>query len=162
MLISIMNGCRATLPLLALVCFLSEGLSLAEAVDRPPNVVLILADDLGYGDVQCYNRESRIPTPNLNQLAKEGMRFTDAHSPCTVCTPTRYSLMTGQMAFRITRGGTVFTGAGGPSLIKPERLTLPEMLRDAGYATACFGKWHIGLTFRDKDGIAIHSGASKA
>ncbi|MEM6473511.1 MAG: arylsulfatase, partial [Planctomycetota bacterium] len=129
---------------------------------RPPNVVLILADDLGYGDVQCYNRESRIPTPSLNQLAKEGMRFTDAHSPCTACTPTRYSLMTGQMAFRITRGGTVFTGAGGPSLIKPERLTLPEMLRDAGYATACFGKWHIGLTFRDKDGIAIHSGASKA
>jgi arylsulfatase A-like enzyme len=121
-----------------------------------PNILLILADDLGYGDVQCYNSESRIPTPNLNQLAKEGMRFTDAHSPCTVCTPTRYSLMTGQMAFRVPNGGRVFTGAGGPSLIAPDRLTLPRMLRDHGYSTACVGKWHIGLTFYDSVGKPIH------
>jgi arylsulfatase A-like enzyme len=90
------------------------------------------------------------------------MRFTDAHSPCTVCTPTRYSLMTGQMAFRVPRGGTVFTGAGGPSLIAPQRLTLPRMLRDAGYKTACFGKWHVGLTFYDKDGNPIHRGGLEA
>ncbi len=125
--------------------------------DRP-NIVLILADDLGYGDVGCYNPESRIPTPNIDRLAEQGMRFTDAHSPCTVCTPTRYSLLTGQMAFRIPRGGTVFTGAGGPSLITPNRLTLPMMLREKGYSTACVGKWHVGLTFFDKDGKPIHRG----
>ena len=127
-----------------------------------PNIVFILADDLGYGDLQCYNPESRIPTPSLNQLAKEGMRFTDAHSPCTVCTPTRYSLMTGQMAFRTPGGGRVFTGAGGPSLITPDRLTLPKLLQQKGYATACFGKWHIGMSFFDNDGNAIHSGGAKA
>ena len=97
-------------------------------LDQPsrPNILLILADDLGYGDVGCYNPDSRIPTPNLDQLAVEGMRFTDAHSPCTVCTPTRYSLMTGQMAFRVPNGGSVFTGAGGPSLISSDRMTLPK------------------------------------
>lgn len=122
-----------------------------------PNILLILADDLGYGDLTCYHPASKIPTPNIDRLASEGVRFTDAHSPCTVCTPTRYSLMTGQMGFRIPRGGTVFTGAGGPSLIAPERLTLPEMLREKMYATACIGKWHIGLTYRDKQGHAIDS-----
>ncbi len=127
-----------------------------------PNIVFVLADDLGYGDVGCYNSESRIPTPNLDRLATQGMRFTDAHSPCTVCTPTRYSLMTGQMAFRVPRGGTVFTGAGGPSLIAPDRLTLPQMLRDNGYTTACIGKWHIGMTFYDADGKPIHKGGLDA
>ncbi len=86
------------------------------------------------------------------------MRFTDAHSPCTVCTPTRYSLMTGQMAFRVPGGGRVFTGAGGPSLIAPDRMTLPKMLREQGYTTACIGKWHIGLTFYDKSDKPIHNG----
>ena len=123
-----------------------------------PNVLLILADDLGYGDVGCYNPESRIPTPNLDQLAREGMRFTDAHSPCTVCTPTRYSLLTGQMAFRIPNGGRVFTGTGGPSLVTSDRMTLPKMLREQGYSTACFGKWHIGLTFYDQDGQPLFKG----
>ncbi|MCA9081165.1 MAG: arylsulfatase [Planctomycetaceae bacterium] len=121
-----------------------------------PNILLILADDLGYGDVRCYNDQSRAATPHLDQLAQAGMRFTDAHSPATVCTPSRYSLMTGQMAFRVPRGGTVFTGVGGPSLIAPERLTLPEMLKAKGYATACVGKWHVGLTCRDTDGQPIH------
>ncbi|TWU35801.1 Arylsulfatase [Novipirellula aureliae] len=130
----------------------------AVRADTPPNIVVILADDLGYGDLQCYNEQSRIPTPNLNKLASQGMRFTDAHSPCTVCTPTRYSLMTGQMAFRTPLGGRVFSGAGGPSLIEPGQLTLPQMLRDQGYATACFGKWHIGLTFYDAEGQPIHDG----
>lgn len=135
--------------------------SQASGSDRP-NIVLILADDLGYGDLQCYNPESRVPTPNLNRLATQGMRFTDAHSPCTVCTPTRYSLMTGQMAFRIPRGGTVFTGAGGPSLIADSRLTLPEMLSAKGYTTACFGKWHVGMTFYDFDGDPINKGGLDA
>jgi len=129
---------------------------------RLPNILLILADDLGYGDVGCYNPESKVPTPNLDRLAAQGMRFTDAHSPCTVCTPTRYSVMTGQMAFRVPRGGTVFTGAGGPSLIAPERLTLPEMLKQKGYAAAAVGKWHIGLTFYDHEGKPIHKGGLAA
>jgi arylsulfatase A len=123
-----------------------------------PNVLLILADDLGYGDVRCYNDQSKVSTPHIDRLAREGMRFTDAHSPATVCTPTRYSLMTGQMAFRVPNGGTVFQGVGGPSLIAPGRLTLPAMLKQQGYATAAVGKWHVGLTFRDKSGEAIHSG----
>ncbi|MFZ9746523.1 MAG: sulfatase family protein [Opitutaceae bacterium] len=124
----------------------------------PPNILLILADDLGYGDVRCYNDQAKVATPQLDRLAREGMRFTDAHSPATVCTPTRYSLMTGQMAFRVPNGGTVFQGAGGPSLIAPGRLTLPAMLRQQGYATAAVGKWHVGLTFRDHAGKPIHSG----
>ncbi|MDP6468818.1 MAG: arylsulfatase [Pirellulaceae bacterium] len=131
------------------------------AAERP-NIVLILADDLGYGDVACFNPESNIATPNLDRLATQGMRFTDAHSPCTVCTPTRYSLMTGQMAFRVPRGGSVFTGAGGPSLIQAGRLTLPEMLRGKGYTTACFGKWHVGMTFYDQQGEPIHQGGLAA
>lgn len=130
------------------------------AAERP-NVLLILADDLGYGDVRCYNEQSKVPTPNIDKLALEGMRFTDAHSPATVCTPSRYSLMTGQMAFRVPNGGTVFQGAGGPSLITPGRLTLPAMLKKQGYATAAVGKWHVGLTFRDALGEAIHQGAKE-
>jgi arylsulfatase A-like enzyme len=125
---------------------------------QKPNILLILADDLGYGDVRCYNDQSKVATPHLDRLAREGMRFTDAHSPATVCTPTRYSLMTGQMAFRVPNGGTVFQGAGGPSLIAPGRLTLPAMLRKQGYSTAAVGKWHVGLTFRDQAGEPIHSG----
>ena len=120
-----------------------------------PNIVLILADDLGYGDVGCYNDESNVPTPNLDRLAASGLRFTDAHSPSTVCTPTRYSLLTGRMAFRTGFEG-VFTGAGGPCLIEASRLTLPGMLRDAGYTTACVGKWHIGMTLLDSSGAPIH------
>ncbi|MEI8382090.1 MAG: arylsulfatase [Planctomycetota bacterium] len=139
--------------LLAIPLLLTGSLLAADATR--PNILLILADDLGYGDVGCYNDQSKVPTPHIDRLAREGLRFTDAHSPCTVCTPTRYSLMTGQMAFRVPNGGTVFTGVGGPSLIAPGRLTLPGMLRGSGYATACVGKWHVGLTFFDKDGQPV-------
>ena len=120
-----------------------------------PNIILILADDLGYGDVACYNSESKVPTPNLDALAKQGISFTDAHAPATVCTPSRYSVLTGRMAFRTGMRG-VFTGAGGPCLIEEGRLTLPGMLRERGYATACFGKWHVGLSVPDKDGNPIN------
>ena len=145
--------------LLIALLLVSSSIARSAIATTKPNIVIILADDLGYGDLQCYNKQSRIPTPRLNQLASEGMRFTDAHSPCTVCTPTRYSLMTGQMAFRIPNGGRVFSGAGGPSLIEAGRLTLPQLLREQGYSTACFGKWHIGLTFYDADGQPIHDGS---
>lgn len=145
---------------LALLIFLTSLFTLAysnssaEASSRP-NILLILADDLGYGDLACYNPESKIPTPQLDKLALQGMRFTDAHSPATVCTPTRYSLMTGELCFR-TGNSPVFTGVGGPCLIRDDQLTLPEMLKEAGYATAMFGKWHIGLTFYDKQGQPIN------
>ncbi len=119
-----------------------------------PNILFILVDDLGYGDVACYNPESRIPTPNIDQMAAEGVMFTDAHSPSTVCTPTRYSILTGRMAFR-TGMRSVFSGAGGPCLIEEGRLTLPEMLRKQGYFTAGVGKWHIGMTFYNDSGAVI-------
>jgi arylsulfatase A len=128
----------------------------AKAALRRPNILFILADDLGYGDVACYNSVSKIPTPNLDRLARESMRFTDAHSPATVCTPSRYSIMTGRMCFRTGYRG-VFVGVGGPSLIEQGRLTLPEMLRGQGYATACVGKWHIGMTFLTKDGSPAYA-----
>ena len=134
------------------------GLARGKSTSRQrPNIVLILADDLGYGDVGCYNPQSKVPTPNLDRLATQGMRFTDAHSPSTVCTPTRYSLLTGRMAFRTGMRG-VFTGVGGPCMIEKDRLTLPQMLRQKGYTTACFGKWHIGMTFFDKAGKPIRKG----
>jgi arylsulfatase A-like enzyme len=134
----------------------------AAPAGRNPNILLILADDLGYGDVRCYNDQAKVATPHLDRLAGEGMRFTDAHSPATVCTPTRYSLMTGQMAFRVSNGGTVFAGIGGPSLIAPGRLTLPAILRANGYATACVGKWHVGMTFFDKAGEPVRGGGVEA
>ena len=127
------------------------------AKPEPPNIVVILADDLGYGDVGCYNPESKVPTPNIDRLAAEGMRFTDSHAPSTVCTPSRYSLLTGRMTFRIPYR-SVFEGVGGPCLIKENQLTLPQMLRNQGYFTALTGKWHVGLSFFDKDGKHITSG----
>ena len=127
---------------------------------KKPNIVFVLADDLGYGDVACYNPDSKVPTPNLDKLASEGMKFTDAHSPSTVCTPTRYSILTGRMAFR-TGMKWVFSGVRGPCLIDKDRLTLPQMLRKKGYVTACFGKWHVGMTFFDKDGNRIRDGGIK-
>jgi arylsulfatase A-like enzyme len=130
----------------------------ATGVSRPmPNILFILADDLGYGDVRCYNDQSKVPTPNIDRLAGGGMRFTDAHSPSTVCTPSRYSLLTGKMAFRINYR-SVFEGVGGPCLIREDQLTLPQMLRNQGYATAMTGKWHVGLSFFDKDGQRITRG----
>ncbi len=126
-----------------------------------PNILFILADDLGYGDVKCYNPESKVPTPHLDRLAREGMLFTDAHSPSTVCTPTRYSYLTGRMAFRLNYRG-VFTGVGGPCLITEDRLTLPQLLKEKGYKTACMGKWHIGMTFFDKEGKAINKNGLEA
>lgn len=126
-----------------------------DAAGMKPNIVMILADDLGYGDVGCYNKESKVPTPNLDRLARQGLSFTDAHAPATVCTPSRYSVMTGRMCFRTGFRGGVFDGVGGPCLIEEGRLTLPQMLRDQGYATACVGKWHVGMTFYAKDGTPV-------
>ena len=113
---------------------------------RVPNIVIVLADDLGYGDVGYLNSQSQIPTPNLDALAGQGMAFLDAHSPSAVCTPTRYGLLTGRYAWRtrLTRG--VLNGYAGP-LIAPNRETLGSFLGATGYRTAVIGKWHLGLGF---------------
>ena len=129
--------------------FILTGLILAWAStlagSERPNILVILADDLGYGDVSCYNPErGKIPTPNIDKLASQGMRFTDGHSSSGVCTPTRYTLLTGRYSWRGRLKRGVLNGYGAP-LIEPGRLTLPGFLRSRGYTTAMFGKWHLGL-----------------
>lgn len=121
-----------------------------------PNIVVILADDLGYGDVGCYNPESKIPTPHLDRLAKEGLRFTDAHTPCGVCSPTRYGLLTGRYPWRTELKSQVLWPFDKP-LIDKDRLTLPKMLKSQGYKTACFGKWHLGWDWATTDGSKVNS-----
>ena len=116
---------------------------------RPPNIVYILADDLGWGDLRCYNRESAIPTPHADRLAREGIRFTDMHSPSSVCTPTRYGILTGRYAWRTRLERGVLWGYS-PNLIEPGRLTVATLLRSQGYATAAIGKWHLGLGDQEK------------
>lgn len=108
-----------------------------------PNIVFILADDMGYGDPEVYNDSSKVPTPNINQLAAAGMRFTDAHTPSSVCTPTRYGLLTGRYAWRSALKSSVLWAWDKP-LIEPDRVTMPKMLKQKGYTTACIGKWHLG------------------
>ena len=116
-----------------------------------PNIIIILADDLGYGDPQVYNPESKIPTPNIDGLAKEGMLFTDAHTPSSVCTPTRYGLLTGQYAWRTVLKKSVLWMWDKP-LIATDRLTIPKMLKKKNYATACIGKWHLGWRWPSNQG----------
>lgn len=115
-----------------------------QAAASRPNIVYVLADDLGWGDLQCYNALSAIPTPNANRLATEGMRFDDMHSTSAVCTPSRYSILTGRYCWRTRLKHGVLNG-DSPNLIEPGRLTVPAMLKSAGYHTAGFGKWHLGL-----------------
>jgi arylsulfatase A-like enzyme len=125
---------------------------LADAPQKQrPNIVFILADDLGYGDLGCYNKDSKIPTPNLDALAQEGMRFTDSHAPTSVCTPTRYAILTGRYSWR-TRLQRGVLGPWGTPLIAPDRLTVASLLKQNGYATACIGKWHLGMAWPTKDG----------
>lgn len=115
-----------------------------------PNVVLVLADDLGWGDLSCYGAH-RITTPNIDSLAAEGVRLTDAHAASAVCTPSRYSLLTGRYSWRSPLKKGVLMGHG-PALIEPFRGTLASVLKTAGYATAAIGKWHLGLGWKHFDG----------
>ncbi|HYT69636.1 MAG TPA: sulfatase-like hydrolase/transferase, partial [Vicinamibacterales bacterium] len=115
--------------------------TLARAQDRP-NVVVILTDDLGYGDVSAYGATA-LKTPNIDRLAREGLRFTDAHAAAATCTPSRYALLTGEYAFR--RPGTNVLPGDAGLVIDVAKTTMASMLRTAGYATAVIGKWHLGL-----------------
>lgn len=123
-----------------------------EQTSDKPNVVIILTDDLGYGDVSIYNPGSKINTPNIDALAKEGIWCTDAHSTCSVCSPSRYSLLTGRYPWRgkLKKG---IVGVCEESVIEDELYTLPQMLRDNGYHTACIGKWHLGFDWPWKDDV---------
>lgn len=122
-----------------------------------PNIVYILADDLGYGDVSALNPEGKIPTPNMDRLAKEGMVFTDAHSGSAVCTPTRYGVLTGRYAWRTRLASGVLQGAD-PPLITAERPTVPKLLKAKGYHTAMVGKWHLGWYWAKQGGGTVSSG----
>jgi len=144
----------------AAVAAIPQGLARAAGAGpaRKPNVVVILADDMGYGDLACQNPDSRIPTPHLDTLARQGTRFTDAHSPSAVCTPTRYALLTGRYCWRTSLKRGVLRPWGRP-LIEPDRLTVPAMLRARGYDTACIGKWHLGWDWRTADGQPVKVGS---
>ena len=116
-----------------------------------PNIIYILADDLGYGDVSANNPASKITTTHIDRLAKEGMRFTDAHSPSSVCTPTRYGILTGRYCWRSRLPRGVLRGYGR-ALIAPDRSTVASLLKKEGYATGVVGKWHLGLDWVVKEG----------
>ncbi len=119
---------------------------------RKPNIIYILADDMGYGDVSCLNENSRIRTTHLDRLASEGMRFRDAHASSAVCTPSRYSILTGRYSWRSRLKQGVTFGYDGP-LIDSSRMTVASLLREHGYTTGCVGKWHLGWTWsRNSDG----------
>ena len=133
----IMNGCK------------NQQKEESSSYDKP-NIIYILADDLGYGDIEAYNPKSEIPTPNLNELAEQGIRFTDAHSNSAVCTPTRYGTLTGEYSFRTRLKNGVLWGYGKP-LIEKDKETVASFLKKNGYTTACIGKWHLGLGWVKKD-----------
>ena len=109
---------------------------------RPPNVVVIFADDLGYGDTSCYGA-TKVRTPHIDQLASEGRRFTDAHAASAVCTPSRYCLLTGEYAFRDDHWAPVFLKVG--LIVDPSQTTVADVMKRSGYNTACIGKWHLGF-----------------
>jgi arylsulfatase A-like enzyme len=136
------------MPLLTRRALLASLPGLAYAAPLP-NIVVVLADDLGYGDVGCYNSESTIRTPAIDRIAREGVRFTDAHSPSAVCTPTRYGLLTGRYCWRSRLKQGVLNGYS-PALIETGRPTIASHLKAVGYRTGVFGKWHLGLGTAEK------------
>ncbi|HBL48265.1 MAG TPA: sulfatase, partial [Planctomycetaceae bacterium] len=149
-LVSLLFRPQFLLPILLLSVFMP----VAEAADQQPNIVYILADDLGYGDVSCYNPESKIKTPHIDRLAVEGMKFTDAHTPSAVCTPTRYGILTGRYCWRTRLKYRVLDGFD-PPLIEQDQTTVPSLLKKAGYETACVGKWHLGMQWTDEKGEPV-------
>ena len=123
----------------------------ADAREKQPNIIVILADDMGLGDVKTYGGDRcKIDTPHMDRLAEKGMTFTDAHSSSSVCTPTRYSVLTGRYNFRVRKSGVL--NGYAPALITPGRETVASMLKRHGYATATVGKWHLGMGLPTTDG----------
>src|SRR5436305_12148656 len=112
------------------------------AAERLPNIVLIYADDVGYGDIGCYGARA-VKTPNLDAIAGGGLRFSNAHAPSATCTPSRYALLTGEYAWR--KPGTGILPGDAAMIIKPDQLTIPGLLKKRGYRTGVVGKWHLGL-----------------
>ncbi len=144
-------------------CTLLVGAEDLPGGEKLPNIIIIYADDLGSGDLSCYNSKAAYKTPRLDRMAAEGIRFTDAHSPSTICSPSRYSLFSGQQIYRSTGGGGgAFEGPGGPSYLKSGTVTLGDMLKEKGYRTGVFGKWHVGLTWLDKNGKQLGNGFETA
>lgn len=135
--------------LLFLLCIVPVA-SYGQRADQP-NVIFILADDLGYGDVRCFNPEGRIPTPHIDRLAFAGMKFTNAHAASSVCTPSRYAVLTGRYPWRSEEQSGVLSGYDRP-LIDPNRLTVAGLFKQNGYYTACVGKWHLGMDWTLRPG----------
>ena len=130
------------------ICITSHSCQPAQGTDqqkdeRFPNIIYVLADDLGYGDIHAFNPESKIPTPHLDQLAAAGMKFTDAHTSSSVCSPTRYGILTGRYNWRSTLKNGVLWSVS-PALIPNERETVASLLKKSNYHTAFIGKWHLG------------------
>jgi len=134
----------------SLLISLTTAANLLVAAEKP-NIIFIMTDDQGYGDASCYNPESKIPTPGIDRIAKEGILFTDAHSGSAVCTPTRYGLLTGRYSWRSRLQSGVVT-TGGKPLISKDLLTVPEFLKQHGYKTALIGKWHLGYSYQFPEG----------
>lgn len=141
-LILIMNKMKCLFPVCASVWIAVASVSVSVAAESQPNIILILADDMGVGEVSHHG--GLIPTPALDQMASEGMRFTDAHTSSSVCTPTRYGILTGRYNWRSRLKRGVLTNVDSAALMDPERVNLGNYLQDAGYHTACVGKWHLG------------------
>lgn len=142
-------GWRVVLTFLAIFFVV---LPISRAEQTRPNVIVILTDDLGYADVASYG--GKIATPNIDRLAQSGVRFTDAHSPSSVCSPTRYGLLTGRYSWRSPLKQGVLGGLS-PRLIEPNRMTLASFLKANGYQTACVGKWHLGMDWEIKPGKSV-------
>jgi len=141
--------------ILPLFSLLAVFLGCANAAEKP-NIVIVLADDFGFGDAACNDPEfSKIPTPNIDRLACEGMRFTEAHSSSSVCTPTRYGILTGRYNWRSRLQGAVLGPYAAPLIMPADRLTVAGLLKKEGYDTACIGKWHLGWQWPKRDGKEV-------
>ena len=136
----------AYLRIVGILCAMAFVVEANTQIVIKPNIIVIYTDDQGYGDVSTLNPEAKFNTPNLDRLAKEGIVFTNGHSSDSVCTPSRYGLLTGRYCWRTERKAGVM-GAEGKCLIKNGRMTLASLLRDQGYHTAIVGKWHLGMDF---------------
>lgn len=143
------------------VCSSAAGQKTVRPTTKYPNIVVILADDMGYGDLGCYNPESKIPTPNMDKLASQGIKFLDAHSPSALCTPSRYGLLTGRYGWRTRLKHGVILGYDEAPLIEKDRSTIATVLKDKGYGTACFGKWHLGMNWQTTNEYKIQNDSNK-